>query len=285
MNLVADRSLHVDPSDGRPETALGWGFIGLLELVGGVVVVVALPLAVMAFVAVMGLISWMLTDTLAELAGQTEEDLAAVLEEEDIIEARFVQLGRDFREELPNREVPLLDTAPRQPSEVPTLDTPTEQAEPTERVETPPDAVEDEVLRDVLNRSQIFAEIAEEREREGSPDGIEEGTETEGTEGDIYRGRISSMFRREWRLPVTMSREAASSLTAVARIRIGPNLEIVSFEIQRSSGDPLFDQSVIDQITRLQATDQRIPPPPEDVAAQYIDTTIAVRFSGRQASR
>lgn len=283
MNYASPSRFHVEPRDGRPETALGWSWFGVLELVGGLVTMIGLPLGVWLLAVLMGLV-WVLGEAVG-LTGELAQQPEVILEDEDIIEARFVQLGRDFEDELPNREVPLLDTAPRQPSQVPTEDTPLERAEETERVEVPPEAVEDELLRDVLNRSRIFAEIGEEREREGSPDGIEEGTETEGTEGDIYRGRVSSMFRRGWRLPVTVSQEAASSLVAHARIRIGPNLEIVSFEIQRSSGDPLFDQSVIEQITRLQATDQRIPPPPEEVASQYIDTTIAIRFHGRQASR
>jgi hypothetical protein len=66
-------------------------------------------------------------------------------------------------------------------------------------------------------------------------------------------------------------------------VEIGEQLEITGFSIRSGSGNALFDQSIIDQITRLQQGDQHIPPPPEEVASQYIGQTIAVRFHGRQA--
>ena len=90
-------------------------------------------------------------------------------------------------------------------------------------------------------------------------------------------------FRRGWTIPTTLSRDEASALTATANVEIGQSLEIVSFSIRSGSGNALFDQSITDQITRLQQSDQHIPPPPEEVAEQYIGQTIAVRFHGRQA--
>ena len=40
----------------------------------------------------------------------------------------------------------------------------------------------------------------------------------------------------------------------------------------------------MEQLTPLRAADQHIPPPPEEVAEQYIGQPIAIRFHGRQAS-
>ena len=157
---------------------------------------------------------------------------------------------------------------------------PSESIQPMEP--PPPDAVED-VLARIGDRAQAFAEIAERREREGDPDGIEEGTETVATEGDLYRGRLYAFFRRVWCIPTTLSRDEAAALTATVNVEIGQNLEIVSFSVRGGSNNPVFDQSITEQLTRLQASDQHIPPPPEDVADQYIGQTIAVRFHGRQA--
>ncbi|MGE0788409.1 MAG: TonB C-terminal domain-containing protein [Sandaracinaceae bacterium] len=273
------RALHYEPRDGAPDTIIGGTrAINAPIVIGGFLVAIGFNLAIPSLVYYVGVV---LDEVSASIQDADEERL---LEEEDVIEARFVTLGRDFLEELPNRDVPLLDTAPPRPAEVPTDQTPVQQREPDETEERPPNAVDDPILRDVLNRSQVFAEIAEEREREGSPDGIEEGTEREGTEGDIYRGRLYSFFRNGWSLPTTMAREEASELQASATVQIGANLEIVSFEIRgNGSGDGLFDQSILEQLTRLQATGQHIPPPPEDVASQYIGQSIVVRFSGRQA--
>lgn len=275
------RPLYYDPSDGRPDSVLvPFDWVTPEALVGGWAVMVGVPMMLLLFGAV-GLVADEVRDALRADDGFTTP---SILEENDVIEARFVQLGRDFEDELPNREVPRLSTAPPEPAAVPTENTPTERAEPRERpdVAPPPDAVED-VLARIGDRAQLFAEIAEEREREGNPEGIEEGTEREATPGNVYRGRLYSFFRRGWSIPTTLSRDEAAGLTAIADVQIGASLEIVSFGIRRSSGNAVFDQSLLEQLTRLQATDQHIPPPPEEVADQYIARPIAVRFHGRQA--
>lgn len=271
------RPLHLDPNDTRPDSVLRAGWLTMPVVMTGLLLTVLVHMSMPLFAIIVTAV----VDAVDSIVLGEEEP--RILEEQDVIEARFVVLGREFDEELPNREVPLLDTAPAQPSDVPTEDTPTERAEETERAENLTNPVEDDVLRDVLNRSQVFAEIGEEREREGSPDGIEEGTERTATEGDVYRGRLYAFFRRGWSIPTTLSRDEVQDLTATVTIEIGPNLEIVSFEQRGTSGNALFDQSVTEQLTRLQAGDQHIPPPPPEVADQYIGQSIAVRFHGRQA--
>ncbi|MCB9595622.1 MAG: TonB C-terminal domain-containing protein [Sandaracinaceae bacterium] len=276
------RALYYEPSDGRPDSGLvPFEWVSLESILGGVALTVAVPVVTTLIFLVVVVADVARTN----LSDDPEEDEPTrLLEEEDVIEARFVQLGRDFEHELPNRQVPLLSTAPPEPAAVPTEQTPTERAEPRERPEQPPppDAVED-VLARIGDRAQAFAEIAERREREGDPDGIEEGTETVATEGDLYRGRLYAFFRRGWSIPTTLSRDEAAGLTATVNVEIGQNLEIVSFSVRGGSNNPVFDQSITEQLTRLQASDQHIPPPPEDVADQYIGQTIAVRFHGRQA--
>ena len=279
---MTTRALWYEPADGRPDSGLvPFEWVSPQSILGGVALTIAVPVITgLVFLVVV------VADVTREaLSDDPEEETApALLEEEDVIEARFVRLGRDFEDELPNRVVPILSTAPPQPAQVPTEDTPTERAEPRERPETPPppDAVED-VLARIGDRAQAFAEIAERRELEGSPDGIEEGTETTATPGDVYRGRLYAFFRRGWTIPTTLSRDEASSMTAIVNVEIGEQLEIAGFSIRQGSGNALFDQSVTDQITRLQQSGERIPPPPEEVASQYIGQTIAVRFHGRQA--
>lgn len=280
---MTTRPLHLDPTDGRPDSALGVHWLTVPAAVGGAVFAVATPLVLVMVALVMIALSSALEWIIELLPDEPEVEAPLLLEEEDVIEARFVTLGRDFERELPNRIVPRLSTAPPEPSRVPTEQTPDVPPPPRPEVVPPPNAVED-VLARIGDRAQAFAEIAEEREREGSPDGIEEGTERQAAEGDVYRGRLYSFFRRGWSIPTTLDRNAVQGLTTTMSIQIGADLQIVSFEVRRSSGNALFDQSVTEHLTRLQATDQRIPPPPEEVAAQYISAEIAVRFSGRQAS-
>ncbi|MBX3273754.1 MAG: TonB C-terminal domain-containing protein [Sandaracinaceae bacterium] len=275
-----NRALYYDPADGRPDSGLTpfeWVSVG--SVLGGLALTVTIP----AVTGLLFLVVVVVEVTRAAIGDDAPDERARILEEEDIIEARFVQLGRDFEHELPNRQVPLLSTAPPEPALVPTEATPTARAEPRERPrERPPDPVEDLIAR-IGDRAHVFAEIAERREREGSPDGLEEGTERTATPGDVYRGRLYSFFRRGWTIPTTLNRNEANALTAAVDIEIGQDLEIVSFRLRSGSGNALFDQSVTEQLARLQSGDQRIPPPPDEVASQYIGQTIAVRFHGRQA--
>ncbi|HEY8427789.1 MAG TPA: TonB C-terminal domain-containing protein [Sandaracinaceae bacterium] len=257
--------LRLDPKDGRPDSALRGDW---------------------SAAAIAAFLSWLLALLLGAVIGldpnAADEERERLLEEEDVIEARFVQLGRDFQDELPNREVPVLSTAPPEPSEVPREDTPPLE-QPVQRIEDrPPNTVEDLLAR-LDRRAELFEEMAERRELEGSPEGIEEGTETEGSEGDVYRGRIMSFFRRGWTIPTTLSSAEVRDLTVIVDVEIGDELQIVSFRVRSDSGNPVFDESVVQQLTRLQAADQRIPPPPEEVADQYVGQTIAVRFRGRDA--
>jgi hypothetical protein len=275
------RALYVDPADGRPDSALGAHWLTAAALAGGLAVCLLVPVVVFVASILLALLSSAVSAA-AGLVIDPDAEREAVLEEEEVIQARFVQLGRDFEHELPNRQVPILSTAPPAPSQVPREQTPARER--VERPEPPPpDAVDDAIAR-LGDRAQAFAEMAERREREGDPEGIEEGTERQGTEGDVYRGRLYSFFRRGWTIPTTMSRDDARGLTAIVNVTIGPELQIASFELRGSgSGNALFDDSITQQLARLQGADQRIPPPPEEVADQYIGRTIAVRFHGREA--
>jgi hypothetical protein len=279
-SLAAVRSLQVAASDLTPDSALEHNplvrWLVRVLLFHGFVIALGILLTPIWILLILYLIP------LVNEMDAEEEEVAPVIEEEDVIEARFVMLGRDFLEELPNREVHVLSTAPPRPAEVPTEDTPDAQEQVTDE-ERPPEAVED-LLRNIDHRIETLEEQAQRQEMEGREDGIEEGTEQEGSEGDIYRGLVMSFFRRGWSIPTTLAREEAQGLTTIMNVRIGPELQIVSYDVRTSSGNPVFDESVMQQLERLQAGDQRIPPPPEEVAAEYIDRLIVVRFRGRDAS-
>jgi len=280
---MTTRALYYEPIDGRPDTALAWfAWVSGPSIAGGFGFMVGVPLITALFFLI-GIGASLGADAITD--SQEDDDEELILEEEDVIEARFVRLGIDFEDELPNRVVPVQSTVTPQPTSVPTEDTP-QQAEEREEVEEdlPPDTIEDLLTR-IDERAELFEEIAERQVVEGDPDGLEEGTETTATEGDLYRGRLYSFFRRGWTVPVTIPDDVRRELLATVRVQIGQNLEIVSFRIVSESGNALFDDSITQQLTRLQAADQHIPPPPEEVADQYIGQSVGVRFSGRQAGR
>ncbi len=281
---MSTRALRLDPKDGRPASAFGVDWLDGVSIAGGLASSVLMPLAFLALAGMAALLSWLIKLFLIVVLGMqpasAADDRESILEEEDVIEARFVRLGRDFEEELPNREVHVLSTAPPEPSEVPREDTPVVE-QPVQRIEDrPPNTVENLLTR-LDQRAEIFEEMMDRPELEGDPEGEEDGSESQ--EGNRYAGRFASFFRRGWTVPTTLSRDEIRELAVDIDVTIGPELQIVRFAIRRSSGNPLFDDSAIQQLTRLQASDARIPPPPEEEADTYIDRTVGVRFRGRDA--
>ena len=97
------KRMHVEEGDWRPPSVLrvawmtGAAWIGGLGLSGTLALALGIALALYA----MGV------EILPD-----DEQAAPLIEEEEVVAARFVQLGREFREELPNRNVPLRSTAP-----------------------------------------------------------------------------------------------------------------------------------------------------------------------------
>ncbi|MDW8246625.1 MAG: TonB C-terminal domain-containing protein [Sandaracinaceae bacterium] len=204
---------------------------------------------------------------------------------ENVVQARFVQLGRPSdRHRLPDRLAPVLRTAPPEPRALPSL-----REDPPPPIKRnleprPRDAVED-ILRRLSQDAQQLAERVEARERVGSPDGIEEGREKEATPGDLYRGRLWAFFRRGWAVPSTIPDAVLKRLVTVAVVDIGMDAEIKAFQITHPSGHPDFDESVRAQLQRLIESQGHIPPPPEEVADQYLGRSITLNFRGRDAHR
>ena len=207
------------------------------------------------------------------------------VEIEDVVQARFVQLGEILDpHQLPDRQVPILRTDVADPHTAPSLDPNPPPPAPRPDHERQRDAVDD-VLQRLSHDAQTFAEREEQRIREGDPGGIEEGTERTATEGDLYQGRLYTFFRRGWTVPTTISDDAVTGLVAVVNIEIHEDTTIGEWRIERSSGEPDFDESVSAQMTRIVQASPNIPPPPEEVSAQYLGQHIRVQFSGRNAHR
>jgi TonB C terminal len=265
------RPIQLDAKDARPRSFFAEGTLTPGAIIAGVLAVVFVHLALPYIVwAIVHLLS------VAGLAVDVERPLPEDLP--PVIQARFLQLGEQIDpRQLPNRRVPILRTDRPQP--MPSKRSPTEP--PPERTERQANSVAD-VLQRLSNDAQIFAEAEERRVQEGDPDGIE-GGDTEASEGDLYAGRLSSFFWRGWTVPTTLSRDQVQRLTTTVMVEIGDDLKIHSFRIARGSGDADFDLSVGAQIQRLIDTGATIPPPPEEVAAQYLGQTRPFRFNGRNA--
>ena len=85
-------------------------------------------------------------------------------------------------------------------------------------------------------------------------------------------------------MPTTIEEDALRGLRAEVTVWVSATLRITRYEIARASGDPLFDQSALDQLQRLQLSGTPLPDPPDEAtAAQYRGRAIPVVFDGRNA--
>jgi len=265
--------VYVEPTDWRPPSLLHFGAFDSQALLGGFG-------ALLAFAGVVAF-SVALDVLLGGAVFSGDDGAASAPPPRQVITARFVQRGRVFRpNEMPNRQVPRLSTAP--PQGVSVSKAPRAHRERPDAGPPPPNATED-LLQRLGDRAQVFAEIAEERDREGDPDGLEEGTERIAQAGDLYAGQLYRLFRRGWTVPETISDEQKQSLRTSVTIDISEDLRVTGFAVARTSGNALFDQSVLNRLQEVKDSNTTLPEPPPEVAAQYVGQTITLRFLGRNA--
>lgn len=271
--------MYLDPEDIRPRSLLDRQEIDRRALAMGAAMAagihVGLPLVVAIVLGIFTAVGITLTAA----------PPPPPVEIQDVVQARFVQLGEILDpHQLPDRQVPILRTDVPDPHTAPSLDPNPPPPPPRPDHERQRDSVDDALQR-ISHDAQTFAEREEQRVREGNPDGIEEGTERTATEGDLYQGRLYTFFRRGWTVPTTIAESEVTGLVAVVNIEINADTTIGQWRIERPSGNPDFDESVSAQMTRIVQANPNIPPPPEEVSAQYLGQHIRVQFSGRNAHR
>jgi len=216
------------------------------------------------------------------LVGIGGKETAPPIQELHVVEARFVKLGeiRDPRK-LPNRRVPIKSTAPDR-SVVVSKNMNPDRPEKQPDEKRPHNAQEDPLTR-LGDRAQAFAEIADKREQEGDPQGVEWGTSTESREGDIYLGQLVAFFKRGFTVPVTLSRDELRPLVCKVTVQITHDLLVGAFQITRGSGNPVFDQEVTNLLERLRQLQAKVPEPPPEVSHLYLGKKIAINFRGSDA--
>jgi hypothetical protein len=204
-----------------------------------------------------------------------------VIPDDKVVEARFVRLGKKFDpRQLPQRRAPIKTTAPQPGVAVSKEMDPPKPKKPD--AGPPPQRAEDNPLTHIGDRAQAFAEMAENREQEGDPQGIAEGTETQAKAGDLYRGQLVAFFRHGWVIPTTLG--DTSKLTTRASVEITPDRRVGEHEIVKPSGDPSFDQSVENRFNELRSLGTTLPEPPPEVRSQFSGTwTLDVNFIGKKA--
>ncbi len=213
---------------------------------------------------------------------------------EIILQAELIEMGKPPEpNRLPDRQVPIATTAPAPAQAAPTPEAPepartvTREPEPEVKpVPKPPTeakrASQEDPLKRLGDRAQTFAEIAERQEKEGSQDAAPDGNSAYARAGDAYAGKLYAFFRRGWQVPSLISPEQRRDLVTQVAVEIGDDLRIAKFSLLKTSGNRLFDQSVLDQLERLQREAIAVPPPPDEVSSRFIGRRLPVRFWGKQ---
>lgn len=253
--------------DNRPPSMLDpppWN----REMLGGGLVAalaahIALPLLIVAVTSL--------------LAATLATDPAPPLADKHIVEARFVQLGKKREpNRLPQRKVPKLATAPDQATAV--SKTPVDKPKPD--AGPPPERRTEDLLTRLGDRAQALAEKVDDTPV-GDPEGTREGTESEAQIGNIYFGKLVALFKRGWTIPSTLG--DTSKLRVSTSFEVTRDLKIGDFRIEKSSGEPLFDQSVEDRFQQLRTEGVTLPAPPPEIADQVLGKTVGVNFNGEGA--
>jgi outer membrane biosynthesis protein TonB len=263
--------MHIDRYDFHPPTLLDARFFSREMMAGGAFAAVAAHI-------VLPIVIVLVTSALAAIAGKKPQQ---TFNEMHVVEAKFVRLGKTpDPKKLPDRIVPRKQTAPDQQVVVSKNMNPDKPDKPDAGPR--PEHPVNDVLTRLGDRAQAFAEIQEEKEREGDPNGDPQGTETQAQVGDIYLGKIAALFKKGWTIPSTLG--DTSRLQVGTTFEITSDLRIGAFEIVQSSGEPLFDQSAMDRFQQMRDQNTRLPPPPPEVANQFIGQTVGVRFHGKGAN-
>jgi outer membrane biosynthesis protein TonB len=261
--------MHAEADDIRPPSQLGRRDLDKRMAVGGVFFTLLAHLLLPgAFASVLALIA------AAGLSGTPR-----VIKDDHVVEAHFVKLGKKADpKKIPPRKVPPKPTAPQPGVAVSKRENPPKPKKPE-----PPqqqEHVEEDLLTRLGDRAQTFAEIEKQREQEGDPEGVEDGTAETARMGDLYRGQLVSFFKRGWSIPSTLG--DTSTLATRARVEITEELHVGGHRIVKSSGDALFDQSVEDRINELHNLGTTLPEPPAAVRSQFLGQEIDINFNGRK---
>jgi hypothetical protein len=253
--------MQVRHDDFRPVSALPAEWPSFRELVGGL-------LGGLFGASFLGLVVF--ADVAGALDALRADEEVVAREKPTVVEASFVQLGRDFDpRELPDRQVDRSSFVKARPREVATADARPKTTPEDDAGVKPVDAYEN-LLDQLGNRADFYDRISR-AEMEGSADGVAEGNQKE---GDAYRGTLYALFRRGLRAPPTVPDDVLRSLRAQVEFRITDDLRIRGLRLSQSSGNDDFDRAVRTRVEEIEESDPVLPEPPAASRATFVGPPI-----------
>ncbi len=172
------------------------------------------------------------------------------------VQARLVQLGEERDKNLLPR-ITQKQPPPPQKENVKgnTLKQPEKKKEapPKEKEQKKVESKRQPTLAELLKAADIPRDERAEAPVEGSKDGVERGDVTDpalALKANMYTRRISALIRENWNIPSIITREQLRELQATAYFRITFSGDVYNIQIATSSGNNIFDSSIIEAIKR-----------------------------------
>lgn len=203
------------------------------------------------------------------------------------IKASLVRLGKPRDEKLLPRKEELppppqkVEAAKEVPAPVPAPEAPKAVPVPIPGVKPSPAkaATKQDGLADGDRRSKLFnafsktSKQAKEEELEGQLDGDPNG-DSATAEGERYFGLLSSQIHRNYDVSQTIPDQERISLKAEVFLMIGSRGEVLRSQLQKPSGNELFDNAVILAVKRAAP----FSPPPDHLRHSLQNVGVVLEF-------
>lgn len=193
----------------------------------------------------------------------------AINPDEAVVHTRLVALGTQQPQSNPRRPE---SVTPAPTVKTESTPTPTTQAtSPTSTAKMPdPDAAPTKNVSQILDQfedenqkprdlSQLIGQRFGNDEPVGDPQGSKSGTEATGNELQIYLGKVHDHVKQFYDMPPLLTDDERVRLRAKVLIRLNSDGTIKDVDVKKSSGNNVFDETIVGAIKK--SAPLPIPPP------------------------
>ncbi len=152
----------------------------------------------------------------------------------------------------------------------------TKTSEPTSKKENK--KKEDEFSKKLLSSISKVKKMMDSRDNSppiGNPNGSPFGDSSEGQVGDIYLTEIYNKIKSNYVIPDIITDKQRKELRAIVVIYIDSSGKLIKYEFEKKSGNPHFDNALINAIRRSSPFKQ----PPIERVKNYKTEGIGINFS------
>jgi TonB family protein len=173
----------------------------------------------------------------------------------DTVQARLVKLGEERDKKLLPRITKQEPVKSSKTEQKANSLKPVEKKENEKKKEEEKKVVKPPSLAELLSGTmqEIKKDARAEVTKEGAADGDPDGDVTDpalALKANMYTRKISALIRKNWNIPGIISKDQLKDLQTSAFFRITFSGEVYAIEIVSSSGNQIFDSSVIEAIKK-----------------------------------